>query len=131
MADALNTVFGWANAVWRTVFLAVLVLAVLIFVDIVRQRRWNLARDLLVPLGLEHGTQEGDEARSGDGGDEDPPSSARRQSEHEADGPQGEDEQYRSATWLPGAARREEVFLDQLDLLRCHQLRSLRDSLLA
>jgi uncharacterized membrane protein YbhN (UPF0104 family)/tRNA A-37 threonylcarbamoyl transferase component Bud32 len=50
IADALTTVFGWANAVWRMVFLAVLVLAVLILVDIVRQRRWDLARDLLVAL---------------------------------------------------------------------------------
>jgi uncharacterized membrane protein YbhN (UPF0104 family)/tRNA A-37 threonylcarbamoyl transferase component Bud32 len=50
VADALNTVLGWAEALWRTVFLAVLVLAVLTLVDIVRQRRWDLARDLLVAL---------------------------------------------------------------------------------
>ena len=50
LADALTTVFGWANAVWRTVFLAVLLLAVAILVDILRQRRWDLARDLLVAL---------------------------------------------------------------------------------
>jgi uncharacterized membrane protein YbhN (UPF0104 family)/tRNA A-37 threonylcarbamoyl transferase component Bud32 len=50
LADALTTVFGWANAVWRTVFLAALLLAVAILIDIVRQRRWELARDLLVAL---------------------------------------------------------------------------------
>ncbi len=50
VADALTTVLGWAEALWRTVFLAVLVLAVAILVDIARQRRWDLARDLLVAL---------------------------------------------------------------------------------
>jgi uncharacterized membrane protein YbhN (UPF0104 family)/tRNA A-37 threonylcarbamoyl transferase component Bud32 len=50
VGDALTTVLGWAEAVWRTVFLAVLVLAALILVATVRQRRWDLARDLLVAL---------------------------------------------------------------------------------
>jgi glycosyltransferase 2 family protein len=55
IADALTTIFGWANAVWRTVFLGLLVLAVLILVEIVRQRRWGLARDLLVALVAVYG----------------------------------------------------------------------------
>jgi glycosyltransferase 2 family protein len=50
VGDALTTVLGWAEAVWRTVFLAVLVLAALILVATLRQRRWDLARDLLVAL---------------------------------------------------------------------------------
>jgi hypothetical protein len=50
LADGLTTVLGWANAVWRTVFLAVLLLAVAILPDIVRERRWELARDLAVAL---------------------------------------------------------------------------------
>jgi uncharacterized membrane protein YbhN (UPF0104 family)/tRNA A-37 threonylcarbamoyl transferase component Bud32 len=50
VADALTTVLGWAGPVWRSGFLAVLVLAVAIIVDIARQRRWDLARDLLVAL---------------------------------------------------------------------------------
>jgi glycosyltransferase 2 family protein len=55
IADALTTIFGWANAVWRTVFLGLLVLAVLILVEIVRQRRWGLARDLFVALVAVYG----------------------------------------------------------------------------
>jgi glycosyltransferase 2 family protein len=55
LADGLTTVLGWANAVWRTVFLAVLLLAVAILVDIVRERRWELARDLAVALVTVYG----------------------------------------------------------------------------
>ncbi len=55
LADGLTTVLGWANAVWRTVFLAVLLLAVAILFDIVRERRWELARDLAVALVTVYG----------------------------------------------------------------------------
>ena len=55
IAGALTTVLGWAGALWRTVFLGALVLALLVLVDIVRQRRWDLARDLLVALVAVYG----------------------------------------------------------------------------
>jgi uncharacterized membrane protein YbhN (UPF0104 family)/tRNA A-37 threonylcarbamoyl transferase component Bud32 len=55
VADALTTVLGWAGAVWRSGFLAVLVLAVAILIEIARQRRWDLARDLLVALVAVYG----------------------------------------------------------------------------
>ena len=48
VADALATVLGWAGPLWRTVFVAVLVLAFAIVVDVLLRRRWDLARDLLV-----------------------------------------------------------------------------------
>jgi glycosyltransferase 2 family protein len=48
IAEALTTVFGWAGAVWRTAFFASLGLAVLILVEVLLRRRWDLARDLLV-----------------------------------------------------------------------------------
>jgi uncharacterized membrane protein YbhN (UPF0104 family)/tRNA A-37 threonylcarbamoyl transferase component Bud32 len=48
VAQALTTVLGWAGALWRTVFVAVLVFALAIVIDVLLRRRWNLARDLLV-----------------------------------------------------------------------------------
>jgi glycosyltransferase 2 family protein len=48
VAQALATVFGWAGAFWRTTFIGVLVLAVVIVVDVLLRRRWDLGRDLLV-----------------------------------------------------------------------------------
>jgi glycosyltransferase 2 family protein len=48
VAEALTTVFGWAGALWRTAFFGLLGLAVVIVVDVVLRRRWDLARDLLV-----------------------------------------------------------------------------------
>jgi uncharacterized membrane protein YbhN (UPF0104 family)/tRNA A-37 threonylcarbamoyl transferase component Bud32 len=48
VAEALTTVFGWAGALWRTAFFGLLGLAVVILVDVVLRRRWDLARDLLV-----------------------------------------------------------------------------------
>ncbi len=53
VAQALTTVLGWAGAVWRAAFFALLGLAVAIVVDVLLRRRWDLARDLLVAaLGL-------------------------------------------------------------------------------
>ena len=53
VAQALTTVFGWAGALWRIAFLGLLGLALVIVVDVLLQRRWDLARDLLVAaLGL-------------------------------------------------------------------------------
>jgi glycosyltransferase 2 family protein len=52
IADALNTLFGWANGFWRATFVALLALALVVVVDVVLRRRWKLARDLLVALLL-------------------------------------------------------------------------------
>ena len=48
VGQALTTVFGWAGALWRTAFFGVLGLAVVLVVDVVLRRRWDLVRDLLV-----------------------------------------------------------------------------------
>jgi uncharacterized membrane protein YbhN (UPF0104 family)/tRNA A-37 threonylcarbamoyl transferase component Bud32 len=48
VAQALTTVFGWAGALWRTAFVGLLVLALVIVIDVLMRRRWDLARDLLV-----------------------------------------------------------------------------------
>jgi uncharacterized membrane protein YbhN (UPF0104 family)/tRNA A-37 threonylcarbamoyl transferase component Bud32 len=48
VAGALATVLGWAGGFWRTVFVCVLGLALVIVVDVLLRRRWDLARDLLV-----------------------------------------------------------------------------------
>jgi len=44
VAQALTTVFGWAGALWRTAFFGVLGLAVVLVVDMVLRRRWDLVR---------------------------------------------------------------------------------------
>jgi glycosyltransferase 2 family protein len=48
VAQALTTVFGWAGAFWRTAFVGLLLIALVIVVDVLLRRRWDLARDLLV-----------------------------------------------------------------------------------
>jgi glycosyltransferase 2 family protein len=50
IAGALATLFGWADALWRAVFVALLVLAVAVVVDVLLHRRWSLAFDLLVAV---------------------------------------------------------------------------------
>jgi glycosyltransferase 2 family protein len=47
VAQALITLLGWAEALWRTAFLGVIGLAAVIVVDVLFRRRWDLARDLL------------------------------------------------------------------------------------
>src|SRR5512133_1840043 len=47
IAQALMTVLGWAGGLWRTVFVGLLVLAVIVVVDTVVCRRWDLTRDVL------------------------------------------------------------------------------------
>src|SRR5262245_17443004 len=42
VAEALTTVLGWAGGFWRTVFVVGLALALVIVVDVVVQRRWDL-----------------------------------------------------------------------------------------
>ena len=48
VAHALATVLGWAGPVWRIIFVAVLVLALAVALEILLRRRWDLTRDLLV-----------------------------------------------------------------------------------
>jgi uncharacterized membrane protein YbhN (UPF0104 family)/tRNA A-37 threonylcarbamoyl transferase component Bud32 len=48
LAQALTTILGWADSLWRALFVGVLVLAVVVLVDVLLRRRWNLARDLLL-----------------------------------------------------------------------------------
>src|SRR5512133_2723383 len=48
VAQALMTVLGWAGGLWRTVFVGLLVLALVIALDTVVRRRWGLTRDVLV-----------------------------------------------------------------------------------
>jgi uncharacterized membrane protein YbhN (UPF0104 family)/tRNA A-37 threonylcarbamoyl transferase component Bud32 len=48
VAQALTTVFGWAGALWRIAFFGLLGLAVVLVVDVLLRRRWDLLRDLIV-----------------------------------------------------------------------------------
>jgi uncharacterized membrane protein YbhN (UPF0104 family)/tRNA A-37 threonylcarbamoyl transferase component Bud32 len=50
VAEALTTLFGWANALWRAAFVALLFLALAVVAEVLLRRRWGLARDLLVAL---------------------------------------------------------------------------------
>jgi uncharacterized membrane protein YbhN (UPF0104 family)/tRNA A-37 threonylcarbamoyl transferase component Bud32 len=50
VAEALKTLFGWANGFWRAAFVALLVLALVVVVDVLFRRQWRLGRDLLVAL---------------------------------------------------------------------------------
>ncbi len=50
VGEALNTIFGWAVAPWRVLFVAALVVAGGIFVDVLVHRRWVLARDLVAGM---------------------------------------------------------------------------------
>ena len=48
--QALTTVLGWAGPFWRAAFFALIAAAVLIVVDVVLERRWDVARDVLAAL---------------------------------------------------------------------------------
>jgi glycosyltransferase 2 family protein len=50
VAQALVTVLGWAGALWRTVFVGALAVALVIVVAVLLRRRWALVRDLSVAL---------------------------------------------------------------------------------
>jgi uncharacterized membrane protein YbhN (UPF0104 family)/tRNA A-37 threonylcarbamoyl transferase component Bud32 len=52
IAAALATLFGWAPHFWRIVFVGALALAVVIVGEVLLRRRWILARDLLLALGV-------------------------------------------------------------------------------
>ena len=48
VGDALRTVFGWAEGFWYAAFVSALVLALVVVVDVLWRRRWDLVRDLVV-----------------------------------------------------------------------------------
>jgi len=48
VARALVTVFGWAGGLWRTLFVCLLALALVVVLDVFFRRRWDLMRDLVV-----------------------------------------------------------------------------------
>jgi uncharacterized membrane protein YbhN (UPF0104 family)/tRNA A-37 threonylcarbamoyl transferase component Bud32 len=50
VAEALTTLFGWADALWRAAFVALLLLALVVLADALLRRHWGLARDLLVAV---------------------------------------------------------------------------------
>jgi uncharacterized membrane protein YbhN (UPF0104 family)/tRNA A-37 threonylcarbamoyl transferase component Bud32 len=52
VAQALITVLGWAEVLWRFVFVSALALALVVVVDVLLRRRWLLARDLAAALLL-------------------------------------------------------------------------------
>jgi uncharacterized membrane protein YbhN (UPF0104 family)/tRNA A-37 threonylcarbamoyl transferase component Bud32 len=52
VGQALTTVLGWADPLWRIAFFAALGLAVLVVIDVVLRRRWDLARDVTVAVLL-------------------------------------------------------------------------------
>jgi uncharacterized membrane protein YbhN (UPF0104 family)/tRNA A-37 threonylcarbamoyl transferase component Bud32 len=52
VAHALMTILGWAGGLWRTAFVALLLLALLVAVDVLLRARWDLARDVLVAAAL-------------------------------------------------------------------------------
>ena len=52
VAQALTTVLGWADPVWRAAFIGLLGFAVVVVVDVFLRRRWRLARDEVVTLLL-------------------------------------------------------------------------------
>jgi glycosyltransferase 2 family protein len=47
VAQALHTVLGWADSLWRLAFVGALLLALVVVLDGLLQRRWSLARDVL------------------------------------------------------------------------------------
>jgi len=48
VARALVAVLGWASSLWHAAFAAAILLALAIVADVLRCRRWDLARDLIV-----------------------------------------------------------------------------------
>jgi uncharacterized membrane protein YbhN (UPF0104 family)/tRNA A-37 threonylcarbamoyl transferase component Bud32 len=47
VAHALTTLLGWAGFLWRTAFFGLVGLAIVVVLDVLWRRRWDLARDLL------------------------------------------------------------------------------------
>jgi glycosyltransferase 2 family protein len=50
VAEALTTLFGWADALWRAAFVALLFLALMVVAEVLLHRRWGLARDLFLAV---------------------------------------------------------------------------------
>jgi glycosyltransferase 2 family protein len=50
VAQALTTLLGWADALWRAAVVGLLLLALIVVLDVFLSRRWGLARDVLVAL---------------------------------------------------------------------------------
>jgi uncharacterized membrane protein YbhN (UPF0104 family)/tRNA A-37 threonylcarbamoyl transferase component Bud32 len=48
--QALMTLLGWADPLWRLVLVGVLALALAVIVDVIARRRWDLARDLIAAV---------------------------------------------------------------------------------
>jgi uncharacterized membrane protein YbhN (UPF0104 family)/tRNA A-37 threonylcarbamoyl transferase component Bud32 len=48
VAQALHTVFAWADSLWRIAFVGLLVLALVVVLDVILERRWTLGRDVLI-----------------------------------------------------------------------------------
>src|SRR6476620_4112042 len=56
VAEALATVLGWAGGLWKTVLVGLLALALIVVVDTIVRRRFDLTRDVLVALLVLAGT---------------------------------------------------------------------------
>jgi uncharacterized membrane protein YbhN (UPF0104 family)/tRNA A-37 threonylcarbamoyl transferase component Bud32 len=52
VAQAFQSLLAWADSLWRFAFVGFLALAILVFVDVLLHRRWNLARDVLLAAVL-------------------------------------------------------------------------------
>jgi glycosyltransferase 2 family protein len=55
VAEALQSVLSWADSLWRLTFVGLLVTALLIAADVLVERRWTLARDVLIGVLLVFG----------------------------------------------------------------------------
>ena len=58
VGHAIVTVLGWADAIWRGLFVAAIGLALLVVADVLLRRRWLLARDIAVALVVELGARD-------------------------------------------------------------------------
>jgi uncharacterized membrane protein YbhN (UPF0104 family)/tRNA A-37 threonylcarbamoyl transferase component Bud32 len=56
VAEALDTVLGWAGGLWKTVLVGLLALALVVVVDTIVRRRFDLTRDVVVALLVLAGT---------------------------------------------------------------------------
>src|SRR4029450_10282959 len=54
--QGLDTVLGWAGGLWKTVLVVLLALALVVVVDTIVRRRFDLTRDVLVALLVLAGT---------------------------------------------------------------------------
>lgn len=52
VAGSIVTVLGWADPLWRTIFVATVAFALIVVIDVLLRRRFSLARDLLLAFLL-------------------------------------------------------------------------------